>query len=116
MTIHGYHCHIYFNADTRTSAAAFREEIIREWTKHVVVHGLIDRPIGPHPLPMFEVDVPAGIIEPVRSWLDSRRGPHSILLHPLTGDEVADHQDFPRWLGPALPLDIEFLKSLRNRP
>jgi aromatic ring-cleaving dioxygenase len=36
----------------------------------------------------------------------------SILVHPRTGDDVADHDTQPLWLGRQLPLDIEFLRKL----
>jgi len=35
----------------------------------------------------------------------------SILVHPRTGDDVADHETNPLWLGASLPLDIEFLRQ-----
>jgi aromatic ring-cleaving dioxygenase len=34
----------------------------------------------------------------------------SILVHPLTGDPVADHTKTPLWLGEPQPLDIGFLR------
>lgn len=110
--IAGYHAHVYFDADTRASAEKLRQEIQRELAGRVQVHGLIDDPIGPHPKRMFEVDVPAGNIESVFSWFEAHHGKHSILVHPITGDDLADHRDFPRWIGKPLPLDLTFLERL----
>src|SRR3989344_2036113 len=104
-----YHVHIYFDANIRASAHALRETLRRAFPGRVRVHDLIDEPIGPHPLPRFEVDVPAPEIETVKAWLTTHRGPHSILILPLTGNDLADHRDFPHWLGPPLKLDLEFL-------
>ena len=109
-----YHAHVYFDASTRASAVSLREELLRAFAGRVRVHGLIDQAIGPHPLPMFEADVRAEDIDTVQAWLAARHGAHSILIHPLTGDDLADHRDFPRWIGPPLKLDLEFLKNLRS--
>lgn len=110
--IHGYHAHVYFDADSRSSAASLREKIAGELIGQVRVHGLIDRAIGPHPLPMFEVDIPAAGLQPAFDWLSKNHGEHSVLVHPITGDDLADHRDHPRWIGPALPLDLAFLERL----
>jgi DOPA 4,5-dioxygenase len=34
-----------------------------------------------------------------------------ILVHPMTGDIVADHTANPIWLGEPLPLDVAFLRK-----
>ena len=104
-----YHVHVYYDERSRPSAAAFRGAIAGEFGGRVRVHPMIDRPIGPHPLPMFEVDVPAGELVAVTAWLRAHHGEHSILLHPLTGDDLADHRDYPEWIGPPLPLDLTIL-------
>lgn len=109
-----YHAHIYFEGPTRSSAAALREEIQKNFSGHVRVHNLIDEPIGPHPLPMFEVDIPAAVLPAIKTWFEQHHGAHSILIHPLTGDDLADHKDHPQWIGPVLPLDLEFLKNFRR--
>lgn len=108
-----YHAHIYYEKSSRLSAGQLREEIFRNFAGRVRVHNLIDEPIGPHPLPMFEVDIPSTQLADVKMWLDQHHGSHSILIHPLTGDDLADHRDHPQWIGPALPLDLDFLKNLQ---
>ena len=32
------------------------------------------------------------------------------MVHPVTGDPVADHDVNPLWLGEPLPLDIDFIR------
>jgi len=110
--IHGYHAHIYFDSNSRESAAQLHSNAFHELAGRARVHGLIDEPIGPHPLPMFEVDITVGHFEAVKSWLARNHGPHSVLIHPITGDDLADHRDYPQWLGTPLKLDLEFLKGL----
>jgi DOPA 4,5-dioxygenase len=38
-----------------------------------------------------------------------RRG-LSVLVHPRTGDTVADHDTHPLWMGEALPIDVDFIR------
>jgi len=44
-------------------------------------------------------------------WLMLNRRGLSILVHPETGDGVADHDIHPLWLGERLSLDINFLRG-----
>jgi len=37
----------------------------------------------------------------------------TILVHPETGDEVADHRDHAMWMGKVLPLDLSTLGPRR---
>ena len=107
-----FHAHVYFDRATRVSAAALREALREMFVGRVNVHGLIDVPVGPHPRPMFEVDLPAAHLGAVRAWLFAHHGVHSVLIHPVTGDDLADHRDSARWIGEPLPLDLAFLKSV----
>ncbi len=80
---------------------------------------LWDRPIGPHPIAMFEVNVftPAQFGAFV-AWLAIWRGPLSALVHPNTipgeGEtkaeaELRDHTERAIWMGERLPLDESIL-------
>ena len=109
-----YHAHIYYDLSTRSAAAELRKAITQELGNRVRVHNLIDQAIGPHPLPMFEIDIPAGELSHIKTWLAAHHGAHSILIHPLTGDDMADHRDYPQWIGPELALNLEFLRNLRH--
>jgi aromatic ring-cleaving dioxygenase len=75
-----------------------------------------DKPIGPHPIAMFEVNLftPAqfGAFIP---WLVINRGPLSALLHPNTGDDIRDHTQRATWLGQPFPLQIGLLRRLLER-
>ena len=59
---------------------------------------MFERPIGPHPIGMFEVNVfsPEQFVAFV-SWLVVWRGPLSALIHPNTGDDVMDHSQRATW-------------------
>ncbi|GAB7352264.1 hypothetical protein MBLNU459_g2727t1 [Dothideomycetes sp. NU459] len=81
------------------------------------IYTLWDRPIGPHPVAMFEVNLftPAqfGAFVP---WLVINRGPLSALLHPNTGDDIRDHSQLATWLGQPFPLQLGGMnKYLKQR-
>ena len=42
----------------------------------------------------------------IAPWLMLNRRGHAVLVHPETGDALADHRDHPVWLGERLPLDF----------
>ncbi|MGQ0645422.1 MAG: DOPA 4,5-dioxygenase family protein [Elusimicrobiota bacterium] len=109
--IRGYHAHVYFDPDTAASAEILRAGVARALAGRVVVHPPVPRPIGPHPLPMFEIDVPPGELEGLLAWLMLHHGTHSVLVHPVTGDDLKDHRDHPLWIGRPLPLNLDFLEN-----
>ena len=49
-----FHAHVYFDAGERAAAEALRAALSRR--DEVVFTGrMCDRPVGPHPIPQFEV-------------------------------------------------------------
>jgi len=63
------------------------------------IYKLWDKPIGPHPMAMFEVNV----FDPTQfgafiAWLVVNRGPLSALIHPTTDDEIRDHTQRATWV------------------
>jgi DOPA 4,5-dioxygenase len=34
-----------------------------------------------------------------------------VFVHPLTGDELADHRDYTMWLGQSRPLDLSLFSG-----
>jgi len=74
---------------------------------------MFDRPIGPHPIGMFEVNLftptQFGAFIP---WLVINRGPLSALIHPNTGDDVKDHTLLATWMGQPFPLQVGLLREL----
>ena len=61
---------------------------IRHEFPELRIYRVWDRPVGPHPIAMFEVN----IFTPTQfgafiAWLVINRGPLSVLVHPNTGDD-----------------------------
>jgi aromatic ring-cleaving dioxygenase len=66
--------------------------------------------MGPHPKAMYQLAFAPDQFAKLVPWLMLNRGALSILVHPCTGDDAADHDTNPLWLGDRLPIDIELLR------
>lgn len=101
-----FDAHIYYSLSQFEEAKKFRDKIAEHFKDEVVFVGeMIPEPIGPHTLPMFEANFPRDMFTEVSLWLMDNRGEFSILLHSLSGDDLADHTTGAQWLGPEVKLD-----------
>ncbi|MDF1720809.1 MAG: DOPA 4,5-dioxygenase family protein [Minwuia sp.] len=113
-TIHGYHAHIYYrNEAERAEAAVLRQQIKARF--QVIPGRWRDQPVGPHPLPMFQMAFTPAVFITLTPWLMLNRRGLTVLVHPETGDEVSDHAVHPLWLGEVLDLNIDFLRAFAGR-
>ena len=104
-----YDIHTYWrNSDEREEALKLKQVLI---DNNVQTFSLVDIPIGPHPLPMFEAHVSAANLPAIEAQLVANRVNCSILVHEKTNDHMYDHTKGARWLGEPLELDFEFLKN-----
>jgi len=109
-SIHGYHAHVYFrDAAERERALKLREGLGANFP--VALGRVMDRNVGPHTLPMYQVAFAAEQFATVVPFLMLARAGLTVLVHPETGDEVADHTEHALWLGEVLPVDVEFLRQ-----
>ncbi len=106
--IAGYHAHVYYDPASRAAAAALREALAERF--RVALGRWHDEPVGPHPQAMYQVAFPVEEFARLVPWLMLDRGELVVLVHPLTGDEYADHAHHALWLGAKLPLALEVLK------
>ncbi|HVL59157.1 MAG TPA: DOPA 4,5-dioxygenase family protein [Burkholderiaceae bacterium] len=107
--ITGFHAHVYYDdADSRAAAACVRDELGARFA--VRLGRWHDRPVGPHPCGMYQVAFAPDQFAPLLAWLMLNRRGLAVLVHPETGDDVADHRDHALWLGRMLPLDIDALR------
>jgi len=106
-----FDAHVYYTADTRAKAVQLREEAVREFHgRPVFVGHLIDRLVGPHPLPMFEIDFAKADLGEILPWLMHHRAGLSVLVHEVTGDDPKDHTQGAAWLGERVELDMSQLE------
>lgn len=104
-----YHAHVYFDSESRSRAVQLHEGLA-VFGLPVRLSPLVDLPIGPHPLPMFEVDFEGAHFREVVEWLMFHHGELSVLIHPNTESEWNDHFVHALWLGRQLELIESALK------
>ncbi|TDL23766.1 hypothetical protein BD410DRAFT_787043 [Rickenella mellea] len=109
--------HIYYtqtNSQEAKYAKELHERVRREFPE-LRIYKFWDRPIGPHPVAMFEVNVftphETGAFF---SWLVVNRGPCSVLIHPNTGDPYGDHTERATWMGRPWPLNTDMMKPISH--
>jgi DOPA 4,5-dioxygenase len=110
--IRGYHAHIYYDSESRKTAARLRAEIERAFT--VEMGRWRDEPVGPHPQAMYQVKFRPGEFRRLVPWLMLNRSGLAVLVHPETGDAYQDHAQNELWLGKKLKLRLTILKNLKS--
>ncbi len=104
VAVRGYHAHVYYDQDTRASAERLREALARRF--EVRLGRWHDRPIGPHPRPSYQVAFAPALFGEVVPFLALNRAGLTVLVHPETGDDIADHGEHALWMGEVLALDL----------
>ena len=101
-----FHAHIYYSDDERPAAEAMRDRF-SAMPEILFVGSLIDRPVGPHPVPQFEIH----FHEPARDDVIAAIEASGLraLVHPLTNDDLADHTSLGHWIGEPVGLDVSIL-------
>jgi aromatic ring-cleaving dioxygenase len=102
-----YHAHIYFGAATVQQARALAQEAGRLFK--VSVGRVHERPVGPHPEWSVQLAFAHDEFDRLIPWLDEHRNGLDVLVHGLTGNEIADHTTYAYWLGNEHPLDLAAL-------
>jgi aromatic ring-cleaving dioxygenase len=108
-TIASYHAHVYFDANTRADALKIRDWVAARF--RVQLGRVHDRPIGPHTSAMYQVAFETGEFDRLVPWLMLNRLDLSVLVHPNTGHERADHVRNALWLGTPLRIAREALST-----
>ncbi|HHF2907466.1 DOPA 4,5-dioxygenase family protein [Vibrio alginolyticus] len=93
-----YHAHVYFPLREQDKAQALNEIIRQERQDVLRVFPLVGRLVGPHKMPMFEIHLES-LSEDFLAWLDTIRGDFSVLIHPVSEEELLDHTERAIWLG-----------------
>ncbi len=105
-----FHAHVYFDDASRSTIELVQNGLRQRFNDRIRVSTLREKPIGPHPLPMFEVIIPQEEYDAVRQWLAKNRQNHVVLMHPVMENDLIAHQEFAEWLGAELELDYSVLR------
>lgn len=105
--IGGWHAHVYFDASNVDQARALCERAAAEFP--LTLGRMHERPVGPHPDWSCQLAFGSELFAQVVPWLLLHRGNLVVFVHPLTGDDLADHRDRALWMGAVRPLDLSAL-------
>ena len=107
-----YHAHIYVGLSERARAEDLQRVLHQlkatsDPRRFPFIGGLREQPVGPHPLPQFEIHFSADFLPEVLPLL--RASGLRALVHPLTDDDLADHTRLAQWIGEPIALDLSTL-------
>ena len=108
-SIEGYHAHVYYTAESKPAAAVLREAV--EARFDIVMGRWRDFPVGPHPQWSYQIAFKVEQLGELLPFLILNRGELDVFLHPLTGDDLADHRDYAAWLGNQHELKLSALRK-----
>lgn len=101
-----FDAHIYFTPETRAVAEALREKALQDLAgKTIGIYRLVDRNVGPHTRPMFEIQFKPERLGEMLLWLMENRNGLAVLVHRVTGHDFPDHYEGALWMGEMLPLN-----------
>ena len=107
-----YHAHIYYEQDSWDKARRLHQDLSDRLVSGtlanlVMVGRMYDTGVGPHPIPQFEIHFLASALPEIRPILEACG--LTVLIHPLTDDDLADHTSLADWIGDPIPLDESVL-------
>jgi len=109
-TITGYHAHVYYDAESKETAARLRAQI--EDGFEIEMGRWHDHPVGPHPIGSYQVAFSPTLFGDIVPWLAMNHGRLTVFIHPLTGDVVREHTENALWLGREMEIDVSFLERI----
>ena len=106
-TVHDWHAHVYFDADSADFAGALCERVS---ARYALPMGRVHRRlVGPHPRWSCQLTIAPDRFAPVIAWLAMNRNGLTVFVHPNSGEELADHRDRAIWLGSIETLNLAAL-------
>ncbi|AFZ38236.1 Dopa 45-dioxygenase (plasmid) [Stanieria cyanosphaera PCC 7437] len=107
-SIKGYHAHVYFDEATVEQAKALCEEAGKLFG--VTVGRMHHRAIGPHPCWSCQLAFNHEQHTDLLTWLALNRNGLTVLIHPLSGNDLKDHTDYASWMGEPQALKLSVLE------
>jgi aromatic ring-cleaving dioxygenase len=106
-----YHAHVYYDpATSRARAERLRERVGAEFPQ-AKLGRWHDELVGPHPQSMYQIAFPSEMLARFVPWLMLNRDGLTVLLHPETGNNYADHSAHAAWFGGMLPLRLDVFQK-----
>lgn len=112
MHTRDFDIHVYYDENSRSRAEALRNLALQEFNgRPIAISRMVDRKIGPHPMPMFEIDFGKEHLGEMIQWLLKNRNGLTVLVHQVTGHDTKDHSEGALWMGPPLKLDFSMFDT-----
>jgi DOPA 4,5-dioxygenase len=107
-----YHAHIYYDQESWDKARRLHQDLSDRIVSGAIVDLLMvgrmyETGVGPHPVPQFEIHFLASALPVIKPLLETCG--LTVLIHPLTDDDLADHTTLADWIGEPIPLDESVL-------
>ncbi|MEN0105428.1 MAG: DOPA 4,5-dioxygenase family protein [Pseudomonas sp.] len=107
--IRGWHAHVYFDASTLAQARRLCEEAATLFElKMGRVH---EQLVGPHPAWSCQLALRPAVFAQLIPWLVLQAQGLSIFVHPITGNDLADHRDHGMWIGPPMTINLSVFRD-----
>ncbi len=103
--IQSYHAHVYYDAETKETAARLRAEVEARFDD-ITMGRWHDKPVGPHPRWSYQIAFETALFDELVPWLALNREGLTVLVHPNTGQDLPDHADRAMWLGESPELNL----------
>jgi DOPA 4,5-dioxygenase len=103
--IQSYHAHVYYDAETKETAARLREAVEARFDD-ITMGRWHDKPVGPHPHWSYQIAFETELFAELVPWLALNREGLTVLVHPNTGQDLPDHADRAMWLGDSPELNL----------
>lgn len=108
-----YHAHVYFDESSVARAQTMCKEAARRFA--VAMGRVHERLVGPHPAWSCQLAFDAPGFDALIPWLEANRGGLTVLVHGLTGNDLADHTTHASWLGEPAVLDLRAFSGIDVR-
>lgn len=104
-----FHAHLYFDAASIEHATWLSEEADRLFP--LKLGRIHQKLVGPHPCWSRQLAFDAKTYPALIEWLAGERQGLDIFVHPLSGDDLADHSTYARWLGQPKTLKLSIFNA-----
>lgn len=109
-TLSEFHIHVYFDLNNKQKACDVYNAMSQSFPSTILMGSIHDQPIGPHTKPMFSASLISDMMfGPMINWLMFNRQGLSVLVHPISDDDLTDHTEHALWLGQPVALDLNKL-------
>lgn len=106
--IRGYHAHVYFDESTVEQAQLLCEAAGKRF--QIKVGRMHHKPVGPHTCWSCQLAFSRNEHTDLLSWFALNRNGLTILIHPLTGNDLQDHTNYASWMGEPQALNLDVLR------